>query len=408
MAIRNVVALFLVSALLTGCTGNPVKDAKALFTKKPPAEQPVTTAGASTPVTTEPAAQVASASQAPAQATEQGGANTTLSLEELVKACSAWDKLSFDERKKLESAGGVHCWRRVGADPYQGSVEQALATSPWPKEVQNQLLDRVKRDEVGDASLVIGDRFDWMTFGKPGKGGSFRNHKNVVAAWGRWQKVDESYTIFGELHRAKQYGVTMGGAEYRLYQVADCNNWAGVAIPVQAPPVVAPPPPPGKVECSIGWGFTLYAWDNETLRPDIRDSVRQLSETQQCSTTAEHSLSPAEKYGGRLIDGGVPKSTRLVEVEIYNIDFDYKSVRSKGAPIYQGPLKDGAQSFPFRRDQIGEWVAAVVSAPDADILFPTAWTAGDGKRWLIWNTKECGFNAHIFLVPKGAGIRKCL
>ena len=127
---------------------------------------------------------------------------------ETLANCNALSTLSASEQKKR---GVGYVWRKTSTNPYKdGTVEQALASSGWPEEVKRQFLDQISRGQKRDHTIIRGETFDWMAFGKPVQSKA-RVTKNVVAC------LDKNAA-------ADMYVVTHGGRQYTLYRPHDCNN----------------------------------------------------------------------------------------------------------------------------------------------------------------------------------------
>ncbi|MEK7531506.1 MAG: hypothetical protein AAB545_01065 [Patescibacteria group bacterium] len=363
MAIRLILILVVVLGLMTGCT---------TFTSSDSPE----TADVVTPsvIVTGPQAHsltvgVKPLAKAPDQAvvvSRSVNATTTpkklsLSDEEMKRECGGWNKLPTSERKKRENSGGAHCWRRVGADPYKGGVAEALAISGWPGGAQNALLNRVNHEVKGESEVMTNDLFDWSTFGRLNKDGSARFHRNVIAAWKA-----------GEVHDAEKYSATVAGVEYHLYKVADCGNWAGVAIPIRVP--VAPPPPAKPVGCdgSSDMTLSLETWPHDLLPDDIRKKVedRVSRDITRQSYDMADALPPqvgpammALHQSGALPFYEKPYKIRVVVLEGNN-SLDEAKV------LWEGSVTEGLWTMSFPRQEVEGKRVAIIHL-DSDVVWPT-------------------------------------
>lgn len=192
----------------------------------------------------------------------------------VAERCKGWEKLPATKRR----SSSFFCWNKVGGDPYQGKPEQALNMSGLPLDVQRIFLNKIRLGERGNGIVQTGDVFDWMVFGRPNKNGQARVRHAVLANWEP-----------GETHRATIYTLIHDGKEYRLFQIADCGNWAGTVHVVQPPAKnMAPAAPPAQKvagRCSGAPYIRLLIYEPKAVlvagvRAAIADESRMLDITQ--------------------------------------------------------------------------------------------------------------------------------
>ncbi|MDO8492192.1 MAG: hypothetical protein Q7S34_00935 [bacterium] len=320
-----------------------------------------------------------------------------------LKKCEGWEKLSVAEKRKRD----FFCWQHVGADPYQGTPEAALAQSGWPIEVRKLFLGQIRQGTKAEMVLERGMTFDWSTYGR-GVSKAFTHH-NVVTAWKE-----------GEIHRASVYTASNGGKIYKLYLPRDCANWSGnvYTIPVQT--VVAPP---SATLCPDGVSVTYWSWNNdqlETVSPERAAGVRQYADRDKTAAAflgRDMGDTPAAKYGRYLrdnISSGIgfpaPMTLQLQQGEIRN------GVITPVAKIGEPVQVSGRNTWNLSgvANLSGKVVAielppkVVLDGKDFKPLWPTSQKDKDGKDRnfvfvrgsSILTAKSCNFNIHGFFTAK--------
>lgn len=224
-----------------------------------------------------------------------------------LKKCQGWKKLLATEKKKKD----FFCWQHVGADPYQGRAETALAQSGWPAEVQQLFLDQIRQDNKAEMVLERGMVFDWSTFGK-GVSKAFV-HRNVVADWKE-----------GEVHRASVFTVSHGGKVYKLYFPWDCGNWSGNVYSIPLPVVIG--------ACPDGWSLTANAWSLRTIKT-ISSDLGEKVETMIAVAKARESMNAtrfesyqtdalSRTFGKRLREEVKTRAPVTADIAIRYVDVD--------------------------------------------------------------------------------------
>ncbi len=293
-------------ALAAGCGGVSFRSPIVPKSSPKPAVQTTAPAAAAVPAAT--TAQVAKATSE----TFDPGVLSAEQKDQNLKKCQNWGKLSAAEKKTKD----FFCWQHVGADPYQGKVETALAQSNWPAEVQQLFLNQIRQGNKAEMVLERGMTFDWSTFGK-GVSKAFVHH-NVVADWKE-----------GEVHPASVFTASHGGKIYKLYLPRDCGNWSGNVYTVPTPPAAVQPPATPAVtvdECRPPDGkylFTVHAW--KALPPgSLHDeaarhiAAAKARDSQQATRAAAYVPDDVSKtMGYRLRKGGGQHSPATWAVAVF-------------------------------------------------------------------------------------------
>lgn len=309
-----------------------------------------------------------------------------------LKKCQGWEKLSAAEKKKKD----FFCWQHVGADPYQGKVETALAQSNWPAEVQQLFLNQIRQGSKAEMILERGMTFDWSTFGK-GVSKAFVHH-NVVAGWKE-----------GEVHSASVFTVSYGGRIYKLYLPRDCGNWSGnvYSVPTPSPPAANPPaaskPAPvfttGK--CPSGYTLIANAWSLQTLPDGLRQEAEKLMQSANERDSQEATRLDAYKpddfsrtMGGRLRSEVKVRAPVSADLQVRYLDPQTgKVVRELGVMH----VVRGVGSFRFSDDPRA-YIVESIWPPD---FVSPAMSGGErrlrlfGREWLDF----CAMNKHGALLP---------
>lgn len=292
-----------------------------------------------------------------------------------LKKCEGWWKLSAQEKKKKR----FFCWQHVGADPYQGRAETALAQSGWPAEVQKLFLDQIRQDNKAEMVLDRGMVFDWSTFGK-GVSTAFV-HRNVVADWKE-----------GEVHRASVFTVSRGGKVYKLYLPHDCGNWSGNVYSVPLQVVMG--------ACPDGWSLTANAWSLKTIKT-ISTELGEKVEAMIAAAKVRASMNAtrfesyqtdalSRTFGKRLREEVKTRASVTADIAVRYVDIDPQTKKvSSIRDIGVLHVVSGEGTFPFTDDPRQHVVRTVWPA---DFLSPTVSGGVPLLQIFDYEWTVCGLN----------------